>query len=983
MEKKKAIKIVTATAIAASAFTAVAPAQSEAAVSVKSQVSASQKAMKKPYDTYTKAGKLVSASDVKKQIASAKSAQAKANTAIKNSKNSAKAKNAYYAQVKAYNVYITRAQGYVDAITLNTRAEEKALVAALEGGKLEEVTAARAALNSKLYKFNKAVAKVYSTPVRDLLNKTYAVSAKEVNAEAVKFIASQDDAAKYAETLKAVTAKVDAYVAATAELKTQAQVDAAKAAKAAIDLKDIKEADKAALQTKIDAADKLVAAAEAALAVPAVESVSAINGKQIKVTFNKEVDKVSAEYVSNYSVLRNGDTQAVQLTGAEVDTIVLSDDKKSAVITFDTDILSELGVNKDTLFKFIVKDVKDTAGQKITDSTTTLSVNDTDGPTLVSASANAKSTTNKVTLTFDEPVDATGVLVTVDGKSATVQAGAKYNELIVTTSATLEAGKTYNVTVLNVKDAVGNFLKSNPTNTTVAVSSDVVAPVITEVKTVRDNLIAVTFDKAVKSSTFAGQVTLVDASGVAKGGAITFDSQSSDLKTVYLAVGTENFFGNGTSFTGTLYFSNKIEDTAGNTLAATNKSITFTKDTTKPVAQSVKHLEAGTLYTNGTSYASGALVIAYDEAVANQVAAGAGTIKILNASGEDVTSTYVAAGPATPVASNGNDAKEVIVTLKAALPTGQYRVVLAGGEAKDKSFQANANAAQTLTVNATLNSKDTTKPVLVGGTITPAAAASLTSGSTLTLNLTDNANLDLASVQNVNNYLVNGAALPTGSYVTLAHQNGSTNDVATDVVVTINIPAGSIAKQGSHVINVVNVKDKAGNLIAPATANVTLNDDIAPVLSGASVASNGSLVLGFSEDVSFLAAPADEFSFKINGTTVAGSNAVVSANSGVGNDAGKLVVTFAGVVDAGADLDPATTADNRVYIDVDGTPGYLAGTDILVKTGTTTAVGATTVTITDLTSLEVSVVGTPSALNIEDGSALNNALKANTKIVVK
>ena len=52
MEKKKAIKIVTATAIAASAFTAVAPAQSEAAASLTSQIKTAKATMKKPYDTY-------------------------------------------------------------------------------------------------------------------------------------------------------------------------------------------------------------------------------------------------------------------------------------------------------------------------------------------------------------------------------------------------------------------------------------------------------------------------------------------------------------------------------------------------------------------------------------------------------------------------------------------------------------------------------------------------------------------------------------------------------------------------------------------------------------------------------------------------------------------------------------------------------------------------------------------------------------------
>ena len=42
MNKKKAIKLVTATAIAASAITAVAPAQSEAAASLTSQIKSSK-----------------------------------------------------------------------------------------------------------------------------------------------------------------------------------------------------------------------------------------------------------------------------------------------------------------------------------------------------------------------------------------------------------------------------------------------------------------------------------------------------------------------------------------------------------------------------------------------------------------------------------------------------------------------------------------------------------------------------------------------------------------------------------------------------------------------------------------------------------------------------------------------------------------------------------------------------------------------------
>ncbi|MBO2535670.1 Ig-like domain-containing protein [Rummeliibacillus suwonensis] len=705
-----------------------------------------------------------------------------------------------------------------------------------------------------------------------------------------------------------------------------------------------------------------------------VKSVEAINGKQIKVTFNKTVDDVSAEYLGNYSILRTSDSSEVKLSTLSSNIDDITADGKEVTITFVNDVLTDLSVNKDTLFKFTVDGVKDASGASVAKSTSSLSVNDEKGPELVSASAAAKTTTNKVTLTFSEPVQATGALVTVDGKSATVQAGSDYNQLVVTTSANLEPSKTYDITVLNVKDAAGNFLTTNPTKSTVTVANDVVAPTITEVKAVRDNLVAVTFDKAIDANTLSGEIKLLDASGVAKGGSIT-STTSSDKKTVYVALGTENFFGNGTTFTGTLYFSDKIKDVAGNTLAATNKSVTLTKDTVAPTLKSAKHLEAGTLYTNGISYTNGALVLEFDEAVSN---VATGSVKLLNASGNSVEGTYVASAD-----SNAENSKEVIITLSSALPAGDYRVVLAGGEVADLSFQTNKNVAQTTKVTATATTNDTTKPVVTTASILETAATNLSSGTTIVVPFTDNASLDLDSIQDINNYLLNGAALPAGSYVSVAHNGTSTNAVPTDVNATIHIPKASIAKEGTQVLNVVNVKDKAGNVILPATKNVTLVDDVAPVFNSATVASNGSLVLGFSEDVVFGTAPKEEFNFKINGTNVEGTNDVITETTGTGNDSGKLVVGFNAVVDAGVDADSETTADNRVYIDVDGVPGYLAGTDILVKTGTTTAVGATTVSVSDLTSLEVSVVGSPVAANIKDGSSLNNALVKDTKKVVK
>jgi len=712
-----------------------------------------------------------------------------------------------------------------------------------------------------------------------------------------------------------------------------------------------------------------------------VESVSAINGKQIEVKFNQDVERVSAEYLGNYKIQRNTDVSPVSLASLGVVDSVVSVGNV-VTITFDNDILTDLNINKDTLFKFTVSDVKASNGTVLKEITTSLSVNDVTGPELLSASAAAKTTTNKVTLVFSEPVQATGALVTVDGKSATVQAGNDYNELIVTTSANLEAGKTYDVTVLNVKDAANNFLTTNPTRTTVTVASDVVAPTITGVNAVRDNLIAVTFDKAIDENTLSGQIKLVDASGNAKGGTISA-STSADKKTVYVSLGTEDFFGNGTTFTGTLYFSDKIADVSGNTLTATNQKVTLTKDTSAPVATSVKHLPKGTLYNNGVNYANGALVLVFDESVTTEAAIA--DVKLLNPSGEAVETTYLDLDSAV---SNAANDKEIIIPVKSGvvLPADTYRVVLSGGEAKDKSFQTNANGAKTLTVTTTLTSTDTDKPevALTGGSaydITETAATSLTSGTKIAVKFTDNVALDLDSIQDVNNYLLDGAALPEGSYVTV-NITGGTANAATAVTATINIPKNSITKEGTHVLNIVNVKDKAGNVLSPVTKNVTLVDDVAPVFTSATVASNGSLVLGFSEAVTFGTAPVEEFKFSINGTVVAGTNEAITAEPGIGNDAGKLVVTFAAMVDEGADGNADTTADNRVYIDVNGNRTYDTG-DILVTTGTTKDIGVTTVTVNDLTSLEVSVVDVTSDANIKDGSSLNNSLVAGTKIIVK
>ena len=135
MEKKKAIKIATATAIAASGIVAVAPAQpTEAATSLTQTISNARATMKKPYDRYVKSTqKLAGVNSVKADIVKAEKAQKDANAAIKKSKltKTPKDKNK---QIKAYVKYITRAEDYLTAYSQAVKDQKslEALYAELE-----------------------------------------------------------------------------------------------------------------------------------------------------------------------------------------------------------------------------------------------------------------------------------------------------------------------------------------------------------------------------------------------------------------------------------------------------------------------------------------------------------------------------------------------------------------------------------------------------------------------------------------------------------------------------------------------------------------------------------------------------------------------------------------------------------------------------------------------------------------------------------
>ncbi|WP_019915043.1 beta strand repeat-containing protein [Paenibacillus sp. HW567] len=698
------------------------------------------------------------------------------------------------------------------------------------------------------------------------------------------------------------------------------------------------------------------------LTAPQVKSVTVLNAKQLQVVFNRTVDQTSAETVANYTYQTNGMASAVAIpakgskgNATDGTVIELGSDKRTVTITTQANLNASLGgVTAGTPFKFNVKNVKDTSAATVADFNTTLSVTDSVAPVLSAASATAKTTTNVVTLTFSEPVDPTGAIVYVGGVAATSVVGSTPTTIKVTTSQTLTAGTSYDISALNFKDYAGNFLNPNPTALSVTVSSDIVAPVVQSVTAARDNKLVINFDKSIDSASVqtAGAVKVLDGNGTAI--SLDLSKITVDGKTLNVGLPTLPFNTSGT-FTGTVILTDAITDTLGNAKATSSHAISVTKDIVAPVVQSAS-------YTT-SKVSNGEIVVKFSEDVA---AIGATTaFTLINSNG------VVVASPAlTGLSSDADDATQIRVTTGTSLSAGTYTLRVNSGVAKDLSSQSNTNGAAVLTFTVGASS-DSDKPVVLTTTAAAKAATTSKSGSSIAITLTDNIGLDLASVQSVSNYLLNGKALPVGAYVTV-NVTAGTESSATGVTATINLPAGSVAETANYTLNVTNVKDKAGNIAnAVAITGLALVDDVAPTLKTATISSNGLIVLGFTESVSGVtAATYEDFEFLINNIPVTGAQLknIATFVPGTGTDAGKYVVTL-----------KQTVVDGRLFLDLDNNGTYSAG-DISIQTGST-ATSGTAFDVNKVTSLTVKITATAS--HVTDLSTLANPITTGTSISVK
>lgn len=608
----------------------------------------------------------------------------------------------------------------------------------------------------------------------------------------------------------------------------------------------------------------------------------------------------------------------------------LSEDGKTVTITTTAALETSLGiVGSATPFKFTVtKGIKDLSEAV----TTVISVNDTVAPKFVKATAAARTTTNTIVLEFSEPVVWSSGIVKVNGVNASVAIGTTPNTLNVTTGANLAANSTHNIEILNFVDFAGNFINPNPVSSTVTVSQNISAPVITDVQVVRDNLVEVTFDKAMDLSKLTNAtVRLLDgnATNLASTNISGITPKANTSNRVFqialtsVAPNSLPFNTNGV-FNATLVFTDSIEDSVGNKLVTTQRSISIVRDTVDPTVVSVKHIKAdstGATY-GGAVLTNGAIAVKFNEAV--RVGTLTGAILIDNG-GNDVTAQYLTTDGTTLITPqiNADDNTELILPLADTVTTASnvtgLTLRLPAGAAEDLSLANNDSVASVntfATVPGTNTAGDTTAPV--------AANVTATAANVIQLSVTETNDLDTNTVLNLNNYRLDGAPLPSGTYATIT-------GTAPSYVVNLHLPAGSVSTtRANYAFNVSGIKDTAGNaMIATAFNNLSLTDDVAPVFTAATLNEDGSATLSFSEVLAVDPANAD-FEITLDGAVVAVGDYSITAIT-VGSEAGKYALVVTGV-----DLNDASTLTIKTVDPSPVTAADAAGNTL--KVGTTITV---------------------------------------------
>lgn len=866
MAKKKAIKLAAASAVAASAFVAAAPAQTDAASNVAVEVSKAVTQMKKAYHTYsdvTAQGKFAPIADVYKEYNAAKKAYANAKALVNKAGGADKDKH-LAALEDTYAEYIAkRVITYIDAYNYATTLQDKqiALEEALKNKDWDAAEKQYHAISYELKTRTVILDRVYGKSTRELLRGSFKADAQAArdsiqNEVSVKIYFDKAEGLLNDGKLEEAKAAMDHVADYVAKLDKDTDFGAALLAKVAAAKEKYEE-----------------------LSVPAVKSVSAINATQVEVKFNTPISKASLFADGKSGAFK--DTATVTFTTLTADNVPsgnltgeLSADGKTLTITsanalskrYDAVINGLKGVNGKDLVKF----------QQVVSIAA-----DTTAPAIVSTT---KSSASTFVVKFSEPVKGLGTVTykLADGSDVAVTEdfaqGAQ--EVTFTLPANLDAGKVVTATFVGAQDQAGNLLTPNPATVSfVKGNKDGVAPTISSITQTGAKTFAVKFSEELLSAPTV-KIGAANASKVEK------DSKDA---TVYNVTAADVLDGTATvaisSFT----------DLSGEAGTDVSRVVTFVKETAAPkVASSTVVADA----TNKKQY----LEVTFDKDV------------VLNNATVAATGSFVKDFVTNPFSSTGavsykdeNTSKKVVrVELDTFLgdTTTDVKGAVYSLELTFTGVSSSANvAADTAKVSFTRGEDGVASNAEVVGIIDGGVVQGADNNK---VSVTFDRAVDGASATNVANYSIAGAVVES---VTL---NPIDPDTKNQTAI-VNLKANSNTFTGVRNITISGVKALGSTKVMETyfTNQVELKENVAPTVTSAKLTAVGEITLTFSEAVKQADASKVDFEVLIGGKSQAVAETV---DSGLTTEAVKTIAVSIADIDAdklakGVSLKALTTLD--------------------------------------------------------------------------
>lgn len=614
-----------------------------------------------------------------------------------------------------------------------------------------------------------------------------------------------------------------------------------------------------------------------------VQSVTVVNDKQFKVTFNKAIKDTSV-------ITTPGTTDTVK---AGVFTLVRADGSTnaSAVSTLSGGSKAVLSADGKTLtitddhasnyfdgtyaFTILANQVETTTGEKLDKYTSTITFKDATRPTITGVEYVSNGTARVL---FSEPVLSTGASIAFTDATGTAIAAAvipatatvmndaingKYYVTVDLSAPTVPTNSNITATLVGYKDFAGNVVSPNPATATVKKDvTDTTAPTVVSATVTSNTTADIKFSEALDETTIsiAGNIQIGSpAADVAK-----FVKDTTDPTLYHVTFAAPQTGLNSLSIAGSV-----LKDKAGNSLAVYSKLLNFAADTTAPTITS-------TTLTKVDGVES--LIVTFSENVAVQA-------------GKTITASRVKDYVTSPVNLNTTTTADAVLNnVNAALynavsgksnsiaialsnvADGQYTVTLPTGLVKD--LYGNDSAEKTSVTFTRTTDNTTGKPALIA--VSPIVQG--TDNNTVLVKF--DKKLDPTTALNKANYTVEGATVDSVALV---------QNLPTDGQVALTLKTGTNTFSGTHVFTISGVKSDAGVVMDSVTTSATINENVAPTITKGELTSTTGIKLTFSEAVSNATNAGADFELYIGG--VKSSKTLTVGVVAAGSEAKELNVT--------------------------------------------------------------------------------------------